>query len=174
MRDFQLNELELFLLIHNCGQINFKHHPKFDEHIPNHLMLTDSDIENLHKGELLKYSKKLNSLLEFRKQSHVHLFESNNHLHYISHLWMQGDKDQILASFDQRRTKFSGYHIKFSQFEHPSLLDQKEVPITIFGEQPMLLAINHNIPADPISNPIPFAHLATRGVWISSIGIVSD
>ena len=32
-RNLQLSEFELFLLIHNCGQINFSHQSRFQEHV---------------------------------------------------------------------------------------------------------------------------------------------
>ena len=192
----RLSEFELFLLIHNCGQINFSHQSRFQEHIPDDRIITDNDRENLHKDNLHSFSRKLFSLLKFRKRSHIHLFERDAewhlfyytyrdleakgkshwkggpHLHYISHLWTRYAKDKILTLFDQRRSGISGYsHIRFSPFEYPNPLQHVEAPLTIFGSQPMLLAINANLPSDPNSNPIPTAHVVTRGIWITSISI---
>jgi len=194
-RTLEFSEFELFLLIHNCRQINFSHQSKFPEHIPDDLVITDNDHKNLKKGKV-RSLRKLHSLLKFRKRSHVHLFEheaewhlfyytysevdtgreshwkGGTHLHYISHLWTHYAKDEILTLFDQRRSNISGYaHIKFSPFEYPDSLEHQDAPITIFGNQPMLLAINSNLPLDPNSDPVPTAHVMTRGIWISSISI---
>src|SRR5258708_17062688 len=75
-RVLRLNEFELFLLIHNCDQINLTHDSRFKEYIPRDRTMGDKDREGLSKRKYLEYAKKLTSLLEFRKQSHIHLFES--------------------------------------------------------------------------------------------------
>ena len=195
-RSLQLTEFELFLLIHNCNQIYFKHQSRFQEHIPADREITDNDRENLDKRNFRSFSRKISSLLEFRKRSHIHLFErgaewhlfyytysdietkrkshwkGGSHLHYISHLWTYYAKDKILTLFDERRSEISGYsHIKFSPFEYPDSMQYLEVPVTIFGSQPMLLAINATLPDDPNSNPIPTAHVVTRGIWVTSLSI---
>lgn len=192
-RNLQLSEFELFLLVHNCEQISFNHHSRFQEHVPDDRAIADSDRENLNKDDVHSF-RKLFSVFQFRMRSHIHLFgrgsewhlfyytyrdidekekshwKGGPHLHYISHLWTHYEKDKVLTLFDKRRSDISGYsHIRFSPFKYPK---HTQIPVTTFGSQPMLLAINSDLPSDPNSNPIPTAHVATRGIWITSISIV--
>jgi hypothetical protein len=197
-RTLQFTEFELFLLIHNCNQINFTHLSKFHEHIPNDRVITETDRDELRKGKFRSFTKKINSLMQFRKRSHVHFFESGtdwhcffysyndidlgdksrwkygSHLHYISHLWTYYDKDKVLSSFDTRRSNISHYtHIKFTPFEYTSS-GRIEIPFTIFGWQPTLLAISADLPLNPNLNPIPSAQLATRGFWSGEISTIDQ
>lgn len=194
-RKLRIDEFEFFLLIHNCNQIDFYHQSKFPEYVPDHLVITESDRENLNQGILRPISKKISSLMQERRRIHVHLFEHGPkwhcfyysyddtlpdekahwkygcHLHYVSYLWPKYNKDQILELFDTRKTKISGnLHIRFSPFEYSQPLSTSDnIPFSHFGWQPMLLAINSDLPSIPNVNPIPTAQLATRGFWSATV-----
>lgn len=195
-KNLQLDEFDLFLLIHNCSQIDFSHEAKFREHIPDDVQIKDKGKELLQNGMNKEFGRKMDNLLKFRKQSHVHYFGHNNewhifyftysdtsehkeshweggpHIHYLSHLWETRTKEEVFKSFDARKISRSGFHIKFIPFQFPEGMGDTEVPISsVFGYQPMLSVINSQLPEDPITTPIATAHVATRGIWTSNISI---
>jgi hypothetical protein len=196
-RNLRLTEFELFLLIHNCSQIDFTHQSRFAQYVPPERDITDSDRENLKEANFAKFANKMVALLEARKSSHIHLLERGKewhlfyynfsdtaeigkthwegpHLHYISHLWTNYEKESLLAQFDQRKSKIFGYlHIRFVPFQYPQSLAHQAPPVSSFGVQPMLLAINSVIPSDPNSIPIPTAHVTMRGFWSTTVSIPS-
>lgn len=128
---------DLFLLGHNCSQIGFTHRSKFSEFVPQHLNITDSDIDDMKKGNPRQFLKKVHGVFQERKRIHVHLFEKDeewhcfyftwrdtessneshwkhgSHLHYISHLWPNLVKRQVWESFDWRNVETQGsVHIR--------------------------------------------------------------
>ena len=136
-RKLLLTDEELFLLIYNSSQIGFRHQSKFNEFIPQHLKIRESDISNLKKGIPTKLIKKTKALFKERRRIHAHLFERDeqwhrfyysyrdigsnrkshwkygSHLHYVSYLWPNLDKEKIWASFDKRFTDIQGaIHIR--------------------------------------------------------------
>jgi len=196
-----LLEYDLFLLIHNCKQIEWSHRSKFPEYIPDHLQITETNRHDLHRGELKPMARKFASGMEERRRIHVHLFEQNPmwhcfyfsyddlqagsashwehgpHLHYISHLWPKYDKEDVWSLFDTRHTKISGnIHIRFRQFEYSSsgtnLGDLAFSPH--FGYQPMLAALDSSTRTNPNYDPIPTAQVATRGLWSFDISLRPD
>jgi hypothetical protein len=193
-----ITEFEFFLLIHNCAQINFNHQSKFSEFVPGHLGLPKIP-ERLDEVSMRQVSKKILGALQERKRIHAHLFERDSqwhcfyfsysdipsdatahwkhgdHLHYVNYLWPSYNKERILAAFDTRKTKVSDkLHIRFSPFEFSeSLPSASNIPLTIFGEQPMLMAINANLPDNPNIDPVAIAQLATRGLWVASISTLT-
>lgn len=196
-RQLVLSEYDLFLLIHNCNQIRFTHRSKFKQYIPDHLKVLDTDRAEMKDGNPKVVLKKIRSGLVERRQLHVHLFESGSnwhcfyfshqdidpadtnhwnygcHLHYISHLWPNLNKRHIWGKFNQRFTEISGsLHIRFEPFDFPNpdeiaegnLYDPKtrQFWIDIF---------NPNLSCGCGSVPLPVAHMATRGAWISKVSI---
>lgn len=168
-RRLSISELELFLLIHNCNQMNFEHRAKFPMYVPPQLEITDGDETSLKSGNPRPYSKKMKSILLERRHIHVHLFqrdaewhcfyfsyediEPNDnhwkhgcHLHYVSYLWPNHTKDGIWNTFDIRFTDIPGkLHIRFTPYEYTS-------------------AVPGNGPT-----PTPTAQIATRGCWVATI-----
>jgi hypothetical protein len=195
-KNLQLDEFELFLLIHNCSQIDYIHEAKFREHIHDDVQIIDMGKELIQKGMYKEFGRKTDNLFKFRKQSHVHCFTHNNkwhifyfnysdtaeykeghweggsHIHYLSHLWEKGNKEEIFKAFDARKIRRSGFHIRFVPFQYPEGRGDSEIPISsVFGEQPMLSIINSQLPENPITTPIATAHIATRGIWTGTISI---
>lgn len=192
-KNLHFTEFEFFLLIHNCGQINFTHQSKFPEHVPSHLNLPKIGSENWKQQGLRRITRKSDAILRERRRIHVHFFERDaqwhcfyfsytdipsddtshwkhgDHLHYVSHLWPKYSKDSILPLFETRRTNISdSLHIRFSPFEYAEHFSASDdIPESIFDWQPMLIAINANLASSPNLNlnPIPTAQLATRGFW---------
>lgn len=131
-----ISEDELFLLVHNCSQIGFKHQSKFIEFLPESRKLLDSDISDMKQGNPRKFSSKVRSIFAERKKYNVHLFSRGNewhclyytyqdmecggknhwalgsHLHYVSHLWPNYGKRQVWESFDRRNINIQGVHIE--------------------------------------------------------------
>lgn len=140
-KKLELSESELFLLIHNCHQIGFKHRAKFTEFVPPHLKVLDSDISAMKSDNPRQFLKKVDGILQERKRIHIHLLEKANewhcfyysysdiesgdkshwrhgsHLHYVSHLWPNLRKRQVWESFDQRTVEIQGSaHIRLQPF----------------------------------------------------------
>lgn len=196
-RELVLSEYDLFLLIHNCNQIRFTHRSKFKQYIPDHLRVSDADRDKMIAGNSKTMLKKVRSGLKERRWIHVHLFESGQewhyfyfshqdidptdkshwkygcHLHYISHLWSNLKKRWIWNQFNKRSTEISGsLHIRFEPFEFPNpdeavesnLNDESTLP-------PWAIIFNPNLAYGCGSTPLPVAHLATRGLWVTKVSL---
>lgn len=135
-----VTEDELFLLMNNCNQIEYKHKSKFPEYVPESRILTKKDRTELIKANPQKFSNKLKSIFEERKHYMVHLFENSEkwhcfyytykdmesndknhwkygtHLHYVSYLWSEYSKRKVWESFDERENDIQSVHIKLELF----------------------------------------------------------
>jgi len=184
-RDTVLSEYDLFLLIHNCSQIQFTHRSKFKQYIPENLKVSDTDRDKMKSGSPKKLLTKIHSGLMERRYIHVHLFEYSSdwhyfyfshqdtdpasinhwkngcHLHYVSHLWPNLKKHWIWNAFNKRSTEMTGFHIRFEPFEFPG-------PDYVKGSKlpPWAVAFDPNLACGCGSVPLPTAHMATRGVWV--------
>ena len=196
-RGLVLSEYDLFLLIHNCTQIHFTHRSKFRQHVPDHLKVSDTDRDEMKTGSPKKTLTKIRSGLLERRWIHVHLFECGQdwhyfyfshqdidptdtnhwkygcHLHYISHLWPNLKKGWIWKKFNKRSTEISGsLHIRFEPFEflnpdeavESNLNDESTLP-------PWAVIFNPNLAYGCGSVPLPVAHMATRGLWVTKVSI---
>ncbi len=195
-RELVLSEYELFLLIHNCNQINFTHRSKFKQYIPEHLRLTAADRAEMGTGNPKTFLKKTSASLSERRYIHVHLFEyssdwhcfyfshddiepgENNHwkygchLHYVSHLWPNYKKQQIWKAFNKRSTEISGnFHIKFEPFEFSNPDEIAESGQSHESKLPGTVIFDPDYAQGDCSKPLPVAHVATRGIWFSKISI---
>ncbi|MEX2144406.1 MAG: hypothetical protein WD740_07410 [Anaerolineales bacterium] len=182
-----LTENDLFLMIHNSRQLGYSCRSKYSTFVPDHLRITDSDLQAIKGGQFEKMPRKIFSVLKERKVVNVHLFESNAHwhcffftyrdideasenhwrggphLHYVSDGWPRLDPDRLWESFDKRRERASsGMHIKFKPFEWP-VGDKTASGST----EDKIFPTNRKFFRD--SPPIPLALLLTRGVWIATI-----
>jgi hypothetical protein len=189
-----ISEFELFLFIQNCHLIGFEHKSKFPDYVPHHLIISDADTTKLKNGDTKPVSKKLGPLLDERRHINVHLFYRNSewhcfsfsdddieknknnhwkngsHIHYISFLWPSYTKEQIWCSFDTRKTKLSGnIHIRFNPYEYPEIKSQKDYSSLSLGKTPGAFAFDLTLASDCDSYPIPSAHIATRGCWITTV-----
>lgn len=189
-----ISEFELFLFIQNCHLIGFEHKSKFPDYVPAHLIISDTDTTKLKNGNTKPVSKKLGPLLDERRRINVHLFYRNSewhcfyfsdddieknennhwkngsHIHYISFLWPSYTQEQIWRSFDTRKTKLSGnIHIRFNPYEYPEIKAQKDYSALSLGKTPGAFAFDLTLAADCDSFPIPSAHVATRGCWITTV-----
>jgi len=148
----RISEDELFLLIHNCSQIGFKHRSKFPQFVPQDRKILDSDEADLKQGNPLKIRNKIKRIFEERKNYMVHLFERGkewhlfyytykdmetgdkshwkhgSHLHYVSHLWPEYKKRQLWESFDNRNINIQGVHIRLETVETPVHHYKLEIP----------------------------------------------
>jgi hypothetical protein len=137
-----ISQWDLFLLIHNCNQLKFRHRSRFPEFIPSHLEINDNDRSQMKDGALEAFSKKIHSLMRERRNICVHLFErgpewhcfyfsyrdiktednhwsQGAHVHYVSYLWPSLTKDKVWKAFDTRSTKLPGdLHIQFAPFKY--------------------------------------------------------
>ena len=184
-RNIVISEYDLFLLIYNCSQIGFSHRSRFKQYVPSHLLVSDSDRNEMKAGKPKKFVKKTSATLLERRYIHVHIFEcgsdwhcfyfshqdiepgdSNHwkygcHIHYVSHLWPNMKKRWVWSRFSKRYTDISNsIHIRFEPFVFPSPdehIDQK-----IFDP---------NLASGSGSGPLPVAHLATRGVWVTKVSL---
>jgi len=132
-RRIKISEQELVLLIHNCGQIGYKHRSKFLEYVPKNRILTKSDRTYMRDKEPKKFISKIRAIFEERKNYMIHLFESAEkwhcfyytykdmepvswklgpHLHFVNYLWPEYGKRQVWESFDKRQHKIEGIHIR--------------------------------------------------------------
>ncbi len=194
-RTLTISEFELFLLIRNCHLIGYSHKSKFPEYIPDHLVITDSDTAKLKEGNIGPASKKLGPLLDERRHINVHMFcnesdwhcfffsyedieedEKNHwkhgsHVHYISHLWPNFTKEQVWEAFEIRKTKLSSsLHIRCDPYVYPKMQTPDDYPVST-NDSPGSFAFDLSLTSDSSSFPIPSAHLATRGVWITTVSI---
>jgi hypothetical protein len=179
-----IRENDLFLAIHNCGQIGFSHRSKFCEFIPTHLHVDREDFVKDGKPQE-KAVKKASSLFKFRRQVQVHFFESKSlwhcfyfsyedienetdnhwkmgaHLHYVSYLWPNLEAAKVWESFEKRKTDITnGIHIKFMPFKFDSTEGTGSGSI-IENLLPTEVKILKSL------QPIPTAVLLTRGQWIA-------
>jgi hypothetical protein len=193
-KNLTISEFELFLFIQNCHLIGFAHKSKFPEYVPDHLLIADTDTAKLKNGDTKPISKKLGPLLKERRHINIHLFyrdsewhcfffsyddivgkeknhwKNGSHLHYVSFLWPNYTKEQVWDSFDARRTQLSGnLHIRFNPYEYPELKNPKNYPASSLGEKPGAFAFDLAFASDCGSFPIPSAHVATRGCWITNV-----
>lgn len=193
-KNLTISEFELYLSIQNCYQIGFTHEAKFPDFVPDHLVITDVDTARLKIGNPKPVTKKLGPLLEERRHINVHMFYRNtewhcfyfsyediepiennhwkhgSHLHYVSYLWPKYTKEQIWDSFDTRKTQISGnFHIRFSPYEYPRLADPEGYPAPSLKETPGAFAFDLALASDCGSYPVPAAHIATRGCWITNV-----
>jgi len=197
VRELVLPEYDLFLLIHNCNQIRFTHRSRFKKYIPDHLRVLDKDREEMKTGNARRFRTKVRSGLLERRYIHIHLFEFGNewhcfyfshqdidpadtnhwkygcHLHYINHLWPNLKKRFVWKQFNKRSTEIPGnVHIRFDPFEFPhpdeaiesNLNDEKTLP-------PWANIFDSNLASGCGSAPLPVAHVATRGLWITKVSI---
>ena len=198
-RRIVLSEYDLFLLIHNCAQIRFSHRSKFKQYVPEHLRVSKTDRDEMERGNPKKFLKKTRSGLLERRWIHVHLFEyglewhcfyfshqdieptSANHwkygchLHYISHLWPKLKKRWIWNKFNQRYTEISGsLHMRFEPFEFPNP-DKPIENYLINGSKlpPWAVIFDPNLAYGCGSVPLPVAHMATRGLWVTKVSLPS-
>ena len=194
VRELVISEYDLFLLIHNCSQIRFSHRSKFKQYVPEHLRVSDTDRDEMKIGNPKKIMKKVSSGLLERKYIHVHFFEFSSdwhcfyfthqdieptknhwkygcHLHYISHLWTGLKKRWVWSKFNKRSTDISGsLHIKFEPFEFPN--HALESSINRVGELPPCAVIfDPNLACGCGSVPLPVAHMATRGLWVTEVSL---
>lgn len=196
-RKLVLSEYDLFLLIHNCTQIRLAHRSKFKIYVPDHLTVLDADRDELKVGNPKLFLTKVRSGLLERRYIHVHLFEygsdwhcfyfshddidpedSNHwkygcHLHYVSHLWPNLEKEQIWNCFDERSTEISGnLHIRFSPFVFPNPDEvAKNRQATGRKPPPWAVIFDPDLAPGKGSVPVPVAHMATRGLWVVKFSI---
>lgn len=190
-RDIVLSEYDLFLLIHNCSQINFTHRFKYKPYIPENLKVLDTDIAQMKAGSPKKLLKKIRAGLLERRYIHVHLFEYSSqwhcfyfshqeldpdswkygsHLHYISHLWADLKKRWVWNSFNKRSTKLPGLHIRFEPWTYPDLDEAKAICLSNGSNTPpWAVAFDPKFACGCGSVALPVSHMATRGMWITDV-----
>lgn len=196
-RNLTISEFDLFLFIQNCYLIGFAHTSKFPDYAPNHLVISDADTAKLKNGDPKPVSRKLGPLLNERRKINVHLFSRDaewhcfyfsyddieksernhwkygSHIHYLSFLWPKYTKEQVWNSFDSRKTNLSGnIHIRFIPYEYPEMKIPEDYPLPCLGNSPGAFAFDLALTSDCGSFPIPSAHLATRGCWITNISLM--
>jgi len=192
LHDIELSEYDLFLLIHNCNQIQFTHRSKFKQHIPEHLKVLKTDTEQLKLGNPKKALKKVHSGLIERRYVHVHLFERSSewhffyfshqdientkfnhwkcgpHIHYVSHLWPQLNKRLLWNKFNKRNAVISGsIHMKFHPFEFPDIDVARNPSLMNSQQRSSSIIYNPDLANGYDSYLLPVAQLKTRGVWIT-------
>ena len=198
-RNIVLSEYDLFLLIHNCSQIHFTHRSKFKQYVPEHLIVSHTDRDEMKAGNPKKFLTKIHSTLLERRYTHVHLFERGSdwhcfyfshqdiepastnhwkygcHLHYISYLWPKLRKRWIWYKFNKRFTEISGsLHIRFEPFEFPSPGKAKQIdPNDRSTIPPWAVNFDASLASGCGSVPLPVAHMATRGLWIVKVSLPS-
>jgi hypothetical protein len=194
-KKFTLSEIDLFLLIHNCNQINFKHESKFPEYVPDHLTITENDRSELKSGNFKPFTKKITPLLKERRRIHVHLFQQEMiwhcfyfsyddintddknhwkygcHLHYVSYLWQNHSKEDIWGAFDKRTTEIGGnLHIRFFPFEYP---ETNELTENDSANQikfpPWVFDFDSDFVFGNNITPSPTLQTTTRGFWSGQI-----
>lgn len=118
-----ISEHDLFLLIHNCVQIGFKHRSRFPQYVPSHGEIQPEDKEKMKNGDFKQITKKVNAIFTQRRNIYVHIFErgvewhcfyfslgdidvgeknhwiQGCHIHYLSHLWPNYNKEQVWNIF---------------------------------------------------------------------------
>ncbi len=198
VRQIVISEYDLFLLIHNCGQIRFTHRSKFKQYTPEHLKVSDTDRVEMKAGKPKTFLTKIHSGLLERRYLHVHLFEyssewhcfyfshqdiepaetnhwkkGGSHVHYISHLWPELKKRWIWSKFNKRYTDISGsLHIKFEPFEFPDSFKSKGSYLKDNSKLPPWAVIfDPSLAAGCGVIPLPAAHVATRGLWFAKVSL---
>ena len=187
-----IDEHDLFLLIHNCNQIDYLHESKFLTHVPEHLEISEEDRKQFKEEELFRpLTKKLGSIFRERKALHAHLFIKDNewhcfyfdfkdieesiknhwkhgcHIHYISSLWGQRSPQEMWEALELRQTRIPGkYHIKFEPYEYPGQISKEQSTENSLPDE--LFSIKSNL------DPNPSAHLATRGSWSITVSTPSS
>ena len=139
-RQMTITDDEFFLLIYNCSQIGFRHQLKTKEFLPTHLEQAAEEIPSLIKNDKRKFIGVVHEIFQQRRRIHAHLFENDkewhcfyfsfkdmenenpnhwkygSHIHYVSHLWPNVDKNKLWDSFDKRTISIDGaLHIKFTE-----------------------------------------------------------
>ncbi len=196
-RNIVISEYDLFLLIHNCSQIRFSHRSRFRQYVPDHLLVSDTDRNEMKEGSPKKFTKKVSATLLERRYVHVHLFEcgsdwhcfyfshqdiepteSNHwkygcHVHYVSHLWPNLKKKWVWSRFSKRYTDISdSLHIRFEPFVFPSPDEPiKNYPKNGSNVPPWTLIFDPNLARGSGSDPLPVAQLAIRGAWITKVSL---
>jgi len=196
-RNIVLSEYDLFLLIHNCSQIHFTHRSKFKQYVPEHLIVSHTDRDEMKAGNPKKFLTKTHATLLERRYIHVHLFEHGSewhclyfshqdieptsmnhwkygcHLHYISYLWPRLRKRWIWYKFNKRFTEISGsLHIRFEPFEFPSLGEAKQIDQNDRSTvPPWAVSFDTSLASECGSVPLPVAHMATRGLWVVKVSL---
>lgn len=192
-----LSEHALFLLIHNCNQIQLSHRSKFRQYVPEHLKLSDTDRKQMKiGGDPKKALRKIGSSLLERRYIHIHLFESGllwhlfyfshqdideatnhwrygPHLHYVSHLWPNLKKSLVWKEFNKRSTNISGsLHIKFKPFEFPTPYAETDDSENTSKPPKLVKMIAPNVSDGLGAVPLPVAQLATRGMWMGEVSFL--
>ena len=194
-KQMNITEFELFLLIRNCYFEGFNHRSKFPDYVPQHLVITDFDKNELEEGNVKPVSKKLDPLLIYRRRINVHMIskaekwhcfyfdyndinnENNHwkqgeHIHYISYLWPNLSEEEVWDSFDTRKTKLPNpLHIHFSPFKDPETFSRNDYPQAFRENKLGSFAFDVQFTSDIDSFPIPPAQIATKGFWVSKIFI---
>jgi len=196
-RGLVLSEYDLFLLIHNCNQIHFTHRSKFKQYVPDHLIVSYTDRDEMKTGNPKKTLTKIHSGLLERRYIHVHLFEYGSdwhcfyfshqdidpadtnhwkygcHLHYVSHLWPNLKKRWIWNKFNKRSTEISGsLHIRFEPFEFPNPDEAVESNLNDKSTlPPWALIFNPDLACGCGTTPVPVAHMTTRGLWVTKVSL---
>jgi hypothetical protein len=192
-RALTISEFELFLFIQNCFSMGYFHKSRFPDFVPEHLVISDADYEQLHDGIPSHVLKKLGPLLKERKHITVHMFEKGqewhcfyfsysdiaaeknhwnhgSHIHYVSYLWPQFTENHVWDSFETRNVKISGsLHIRFAPYEYPEMKTQADYPVPSVGKSPGAFAFDLALTSDCGAFPIPPAHVATRGSWVTNV-----
>lgn len=191
-KNLTIGENHLFRLINNCSQLGYTCRSRFPQFVPEHLEITDEDRKHIRLGTLRKFSRKVISLFESRKNIHVHLLQRKRewhcfyfnysdidvngenhwvngpHLHYVSHLWPKLDIERVWEAFDKRRTWFSGsLHIRFIPFDYSEStgMSWRSGEGAIYTMFPSDLSLLEG------TQPTPPAQITTRGSWSATIYI---
>ena len=196
-RGLVLSEYDLFLSIHNCSQIRFTHRSRFRQYIPDHLVVSDTDRDEMKTGNPKRALTKVRSGLLERRYIHVHLFEYGQHwhcfyfshqdidpadtnhwkygchLHYVSHLWPNLSKRWVWNQFSKRSTEIPGnLHIRFEPFEFPHPNETVESRLDNESKLPPWAVIfDPNLAYGCGSVSLPVAQMATRGLWVAEVSI---
>jgi hypothetical protein len=195
-RDLTVSEYDLFLLIHNCNQIQYNHRSKFKEFMPDHLKFSDTDRYEMKTGNLRKAIRKVSPSIQERRCLHIHLFEystvwhyfyfshqdvnieSTNHwkygchIHFVNYLWTEYSKSLIWKIFNKRNNEISGnLHIRFSSVNY----SDQEVNIKSDLNRkntlpPYSFAYNPEYATEFSSIALPVRQLITRGIWAVTLG----
>jgi hypothetical protein len=198
-RNIIISEYDLFLLIHNCSQICFTHRSKFKPFVPEHLVISDADKDEMKEGNPKRVLTKTRSALLERRYLHVHLFEHSkdwhcfyfshqdiepastnhwkygSHLHYVNHLWSKLTKRWVWYKFNKRFTEISdSFHIRFEPFEFTKPGKGVQIdPNNISTIPPWAVNFDPSLAQGCGSVPLPVAEMATRGLWMLKVSLPS-
>ncbi len=64
VKELVITEYDLFLLIHNCSQIQFSHRSKFKQYVPEHLRVSDADRDEMKTGNPKIFLRKFIGYIE--------------------------------------------------------------------------------------------------------------